>query len=88
MAIKLTRGTSCVLCQQRKVRCDKNKPRVNCAKARVKCRVVPPQPPQEAATGEMSHRDRLRKYEALLTENNMGFESIAAELPGRVVRMR
>ncbi|GKT45535.1 aurofusarin cluster transcription factor aurR2 [Colletotrichum spaethianum] len=26
-AMKLTRGTSCVLCQQRKVRCDKNKPR-------------------------------------------------------------
>lgn len=83
MAIKLTRGTSCVLCQQRKVRCDKNKPCANCVKARVECRVVPPQPPRrrKKRLQEKDLVDRLRKYEVLLSENNIKFESIAADLP-------
>ena len=84
MAVKLTRGTSCVLCQQRKVRCDKNKPCANCVKARVECRVVPPQPPRrrKKRLQEKDLVERLRKYEALLSENNIKFESIAADLPG------
>lgn len=84
MAVKLTRGTSCVLCQQRKVRCDKNKPCANCVKARVECRVVPPQPPRrrKKRLQEKDLVDRLRKYEVLLSENNIKFESIAADLPG------
>ncbi|MBE3043517.1 Zn(II)2Cys6 transcription factor [Candidatus Bathyarchaeota archaeon] len=84
MAVKLTRGTSCVLCQQRKVRCDKSKPCANCVKARVECRVVPPLPPRRRKK-RLQERDlveRLRKYEGLLSENNITFESIAAELPG------
>ena len=80
-AIKLTRGTSCVLCQQRKVRCDKNKPCANCVKARVECRVVPPQPPRRRKK-RLQERDlieRLRKYEGLLSDNNIKFDSISAE---------
>ncbi|PKS08817.1 hypothetical protein jhhlp_003426 [Lomentospora prolificans] len=85
-AIKLTRGTSCVLCQQRKVRCDKNKPCANCVKARVECRVVPPQPPRrrKKRLQEKDLIERLRKYENLLSENNIRFESISSELlPGQ-----
>lgn len=77
-ALKLTRGTSCVLCQQRKVRCDKNKPCANCVKARVECRVVPPQPPRRRKK-RLQERDlieRLKKYETLLSENGVKFESI------------
>lgn len=83
MAVKLTRGTSCVLCQQRKVRCDKNKPCANCVKARVECCVVPPQPPRrrKKRLQEKDLVDRLRKYEVLLSDNNIKFESIAADLP-------
>ncbi|OLN97581.1 putative transcriptional regulatory protein C139.03-like protein 1 [Colletotrichum chlorophyti] len=81
-AMKLTRGTSCVLCQQRKVRCDKNKPCANCVKARVECRVIPPQPPRrrKKRLQERDLVDRLKKYEALLAENGVKFDSIAADL--------
>lgn len=84
MGVKLTRGTSCVLCQQRKVRCDKNKPCANCVKARVECRVVPPLPPRrrKKRLQEKDLVDRLRKYEVLLSENNIKFESIGEELSG------
>ncbi|KAI1876933.1 uncharacterized protein JN550_001005 [Neoarthrinium moseri] len=88
--IKVTRGTSCVLCQQRKVRCDKNKPCSNCAKAGVECRVIPPQPPRRRKK-RISERDlvaRLRKYEALLAQNGIEFESLGPDIkvidPGTV----
>ncbi|KAK2033645.1 fungal-specific transcription factor domain-containing protein [Colletotrichum zoysiae] len=81
-AMKLTRGTSCVLCQQRKVRCDKNKPCANCVKARVECRVIPPQPPRrrKKRLQERDLVDRLKKYESLLAENGVKFDPIAADL--------
>lgn len=80
--MKLTRGTSCVLCQQRKVRCDKNKPCANCVKAKVECRVVPPQPPRrrKKRLQEKDLFERLKKYETLLSENGVTFEPIGQEL--------
>lgn len=81
-AMKLTRGTSCVLCQQRKVRCDKNKPCANCVKAKVECRVIPPQPPRrrKKRLQERDLIDRLKKYESLLADNGVKFEPIGQEL--------
>lgn len=81
-AMKLTRGTSCVLCQQRKVRCDKNKPCANCVKAKVECRVVPPQPPRrrKKRLQEKDLFERLRKYETLLNDNGVEFDPIGHEL--------
>lgn len=80
--MKLTRGHSCVLCQQRKVRCDKQKPCANCLKAQVECRVVPPQPPRrrKKKPHERDLIDRLRKYESLLSQHGVNFEPIAHEL--------
>jgi hypothetical protein len=80
--VKLTRGTSCVLCQQRKVRCDKNKPCSNCVKAKVECRVVPPQPPRrrKKRLQEKDLIERLKKYETLLSENGVNFEPIGPDL--------
>ncbi|KAM0250067.1 hypothetical protein ACHAQJ_008760 [Trichoderma viride] len=77
-AIKLTRGTSCVLCQQRKVRCDKNKPCANCVKANAECRVIPPQPPRrrKKRLQEKDLLERLRKYESLLAQNGVKFDAI------------
>lgn len=75
-AMKLTRGTSCVVCQQRKVRCDKQKPCSNCVKAGVECRVVPPLPPRRRKK-RLQERDlleRLKKYEDLLREHNINFD--------------
>ncbi|KAK3368934.1 fungal-specific transcription factor domain-containing protein [Lasiosphaeria ovina] len=80
--MKLTRGHSCVLCQQRKVRCDKQKPCANCVKAQVECRVVPPQPPRrrKKKPHERDLIDRLRKYESLLSQHGVNFDPIAHDL--------
>lgn len=80
--MKLTRGHSCVLCQQRKVRCDKNKPCANCVKAGVDCKVVPPQPPRRRKKKPQERElvDRLRKYEALLSQHGVDFEPIGQHL--------
>lgn len=80
--MKLTRGHSCVLCQQRKVRCDKNKPCANCVKAGVDCKVVPPQPPRRRKKKPQERElvDRLRKYEALLSQHGVDFEPIGHHL--------
>lgn len=77
-SLKLTRGHSCVLCQQRKVRCDKNKPCANCVKAGVECKVVPPQPPRrrKKKPHERELVERLRKYETLLSQHGVDFEPI------------
>lgn len=79
LVMKLTRGHSCVLCQQRKVRCDKQKPCANCVKAQVECRVVPPQPPRRRRKKpqERDLIERLKKYEALLAQHGVSFEPIA-----------
>ncbi|KAK3306587.1 fungal-specific transcription factor domain-containing protein [Chaetomium strumarium] len=81
-AMKLTRGHSCVLCQQRKVRCDKQKPCANCVKAQVECRVIPPQPPRrrKKKPHERDLIERLRKYESLLSQHGVNFEPIAHDL--------
>ncbi|KAK2616422.1 hypothetical protein QQS21_000664 [Conoideocrella luteorostrata] len=80
--VKLTRGTSCVLCQQRKVRCDKNKPCANCVKAGVECKVIPPPPPRRRKKRfqERDLIDRLKKYETLLAENGVKFDAISHDL--------
>ncbi|KAF4977072.1 hypothetical protein FZEAL_6350 [Fusarium zealandicum] len=81
-ALKLTRGTSCVLCQQRKVRCDKNKPCANCVKANVECRVIPPQPPRrrKKRLQEKDLIDRLKRYESLLAEHGVKVDAIGHDL--------
>ena len=64
-----------MLCQQRKVRCDRNKPCAHCVKANVECRVVPPQPPRRRKK-KLSERElveRLRRYESLLAEKGIDF---------------
>lgn len=88
--VKVTRGHSCVLCQQRKVRCDIKKPCSNCVKVGAECRVIPPQPPRrrKKRIPERDLVDRLRKYEALLSQNNIAFESLGPDIkiadPGSV----
>lgn len=86
-SMKLTRGHSCVLCQQRKVRCDKQKPCANCVKAGAECKVIPPQPPRRRRKKPLE-RDligQLKKYETLLAQNGIKFDPIADDLkPGDI----
>ncbi|KAB8300474.1 hypothetical protein EYC80_000643 [Monilinia laxa] len=71
---KITRGHSCILCQQRKVRCDRQKPQCsNCVKARAECIPSTPATPRRRRRklSEMDISARLRKYEHLLRVNGI-----------------
>lgn len=73
---KITRGHSCVLCQQRKVKCDRQKPCSNCIKARAECVPSAPTLPRRRRR-KFSDQDlaaRLRRYEHLLKKNGVKIE--------------
>lgn len=76
--MSLTRGHSCVLCQKRKVRCDQQKPCSNCIRAQVECKVVAPQPARrrKKKSHERDLIERLKKYEALMTQHGIDFDSV------------
>ena len=77
-AAKPQRVLACVLCQQRKVKCDRKFPCANCIRSHAQC--VP------AATLVLRQRrrrfperellDRLRHYESLLRHSNIKFEPL------------
>lgn len=73
---KITRGHSCVLCQQRKVKCDRQKPCSNCIKARAECVPSAPTVPRRRRRKftEQDLAARLRKYEHLLKKNGIKIE--------------
>jgi hypothetical protein len=70
---KITRGHSCVLCQQRKVRCDRQKPCSNCIKARAECVPSAPTLPRRRRRKltEIDMVGRLRRYEHLLRSHGV-----------------
>jgi hypothetical protein len=72
------RVLACVLCQQRKVKCDRKFPCANCIKSRTQC------VPATLATRRRRRRfperellERLREYENLLHQNNIKFEPLS-----------
>lgn len=76
-AAKPQRVLACVLCQQRKVKCDRRFPCANCTRAKVTC--VP------ATLGTRKRRprfperhllDRIRHYEDLLRQHDVDFEPL------------
>ncbi len=71
--VKITRGHSCLLCQQRKVRCDRQKPCSNCIKARADC-VPSTSIVLNRKKRKLTETDlvaRLRRYEYLLKKNGV-----------------
>jgi hypothetical protein len=77
-----TRVLACVLCQQRKVKCDRKFPCLNCIKSQVQC------VPATLAVRRQRHRfperellERIRKYEDLLHQNNISFKPLDNHLP-------
>jgi hypothetical protein len=73
---KITRGHSCILCQQRKVKCDRQKPCSNCLKARAECIPSAPSQPRRRRK-KLSETDlatRLKKYEQLLRTHGVKIE--------------
>lgn len=75
------RVLACILCQQRKVRCDRKFPCANCTKARAQC--VPGTFSQRQRRRRFPERElleRIRKYEDLLRLNNVPFDPLHKNL--------
>ena len=77
---KTKRVLACAICQQRKVKCDRNFPCANCIRSGVQC-VGPPLAPRQRKRRfpERHLLDRLRHYEELLRQNRIEFEPLHGE---------
>jgi hypothetical protein len=81
---KPQRVLACVLCQQRKVKCDRKYPCATCIKSRTQC--VPATPVSRRRRRRFPERElleRLRKYEDLLRQNNIKFEPLRKDPTGK-----
>jgi hypothetical protein len=80
---KPQRVLACVLCQQRKVKCDRKYPCANCIKSRTQCvPAIKVSPQRRRRFPERELLERLRKYEDLLRQNNIKFEPLHKNSPG------
>lgn len=82
--VKTSRILACILCQQRKVKCDRKFPCANCTKARAECIPATLLPRQRRR--RYAERDllaRLRRYEEILKQNNIPFEGLENEQADR-----
>ncbi|PGH26399.1 hypothetical protein AJ80_01897 [Polytolypa hystricis UAMH7299] len=80
---KPPRILACVLCQQRKVRCDRKNPCSNCIKAKVDCVTLPVAPRRRRRRPpEKDLLDRLKKYEDLLKQHGVQFEPMSGSSGG------
>ncbi|MCJ1283793.1 hypothetical protein MMC26_003124 [Xylographa opegraphella] len=68
---------SCILCRQRRVRCDRQQPCSNCVKAGAECRANNPAPPNRAKKGRFNENlsTRIRSHKL-----GVPGESVASEL--------
>ncbi|KAK4230397.1 activator of stress genes 1 [Podospora fimiseda] len=65
---KPPRILACVLCQHRKIKCDRNFPCANCTKANVKCTPSTPAPARKRRRPNQDLQERLARCEELLKE--------------------
>ncbi|KAI1486546.1 fungal-specific transcription factor domain-containing protein [Biscogniauxia mediterranea] len=65
---KPPRVLACVLCQNRKIRCDRNSPCSNCIKANVTCTPSTPAPARKRRRPNQDLQQRLARCEELLSE--------------------
>lgn len=73
--LKPQRILACVLCQQRKVKCDRTFPCGNCTRSQVRC-VQATLAPRRRRFSERALLERLRRYEELLQQNNVVFQPL------------
>ena len=77
---KPQRVLACLMCQQRKIKCNRNFPCSNCIKSQTEC--IPAALVQRRRRRRFPERellDRLRKYEDLLRQNKIPFEPLHKE---------
>ncbi|KAI0525711.1 fungal-specific transcription factor domain-containing protein [Xylaria bambusicola] len=65
---KTPRILACVLCQNRKIKCDRHTPCSNCVKANVPCTPSTPAPPRKRRRPNQDLQQRLARCEELLSE--------------------
>ncbi|KAJ9148311.1 C6 zinc finger domain-containing protein [Pleurostoma richardsiae] len=65
---KPTRILACVLCQHRKIKCDRHFPCANCTKANVTCTPSTPAPARKRRRPNQDLQERLARCEELLKE--------------------
>lgn len=83
---KPLRVLACVLCQQRKVKCNRQFPCSNCIKFRAQCVPATLAPRRRRRRfPERELLDRLRQYEGLLRRNNIKFEPLQRNASGETV---
>lgn len=73
---KSQRVLACVLCQQRKVKCDRRFPCANCTKHNVQCVPATQARRRRRRFPERELLDRLQRYEDLLRQNHVRFEPL------------
>ena len=66
---------ACVLCQQRKVKCDRRSPCKNCVRTGAQC-IAADARQRRRRFPERELLERLRRYEELLRRNNIQFEPL------------
>ncbi|KAJ4022987.1 hypothetical protein NW752_003443 [Fusarium irregulare] len=70
------RVLACVLCQQRKVKCDRTFPCSSCTKQGAQCVPATQPRPRRRRFPERELLDRLRRYEALMKQNGVNFDPL------------
>lgn len=73
---KSQRVLACILCQQRKVKCDRKFPCANCIQHGAQCVPSTQTRPRRRRFPERQLLERLRSYEDLLRENKIKFEPL------------
>lgn len=82
-ATKPQRVLACVLCQQRKVKCNRKFPCSNCTRSNTQCVPAGTLPPLQRRRRfpERELLDRVRHYESLLRHSNIKFEPLHKDYP-------
>ncbi|KAL7795308.1 fungal-specific transcription factor domain-containing protein [Trichoderma ceciliae] len=75
---KQPRILACVLCQHRKIKCDRNSPCSNCIKANVTCTPSTPAPARKRRRPNQDLQERLARCEELLKQYASGSVPIPA----------
>ncbi|KAI1115777.1 fungal-specific transcription factor domain-containing protein [Nemania sp. NC0429] len=80
---KTPRILACVLCQSRKIKCDRHSPCSNCVKANVSCTPSTPAPPRKRRKPNQDLQQRLARCEELLSEYTTNPRTPSTESTGR-----
>ena len=73
---KSQRILACILCQQRKIKCDRRFPCANCIKYKAQCIPATQSRRRRRRFPEKELLDRLRRYEDLMRQNGVEFDPL------------